>query len=336
MNLFSGDIYATKKWKSYYTIEPNEIKHKGATFGLFEEASIIGMLVDRDRGFINFFKDGNDMGQAYVDTRIKEMELHPFIQTGSRCTISIFHPSVYPLYGGIPEEPTPPPPVLQSNFLDTTVPEATLESIGPASPKKTANETPLERSGATPYLGLVRESLESAIDEGTLEETKIAMMEFSLEYMNERDIREMEKVLEEDHDAKPHDLRDSHRFSLEETLAGLAKNRDPEIQAKIRKSIKVRHHDVKLDAFVPHVKDVQANRTKYYRDGKAIFQRESETTILPNLSKCYDEDHDLTLQLSYDEFVRDMKPEDTIRPSEGSNQVQDKQIETLEKRAKDK
>lgn len=62
MNLFSGDIYATKKWKSYYTIEPNEIKHKGATFGLFEEASIIGMLVDRDRGFINFFKDGNDMG----------------------------------------------------------------------------------------------------------------------------------------------------------------------------------------------------------------------------------------------------------------------------------
>ena len=47
-------------------------------------------------------------------------------------------------------------------------------------------------------------------------------MEFSLEYMNERDIREMEKVLEEDYDARPHDLANSHRFSLEKTLAGLA------------------------------------------------------------------------------------------------------------------
>lgn len=62
MNLFSGDKYANKKWKTYYLIDPHETKHKAAQFGLFQEASIVGVLVDRDRGFINFFKDGNDLG----------------------------------------------------------------------------------------------------------------------------------------------------------------------------------------------------------------------------------------------------------------------------------
>jgi|APSaa5957512535_1039671.scaffolds.fasta_scaffold637613_1 hypothetical protein len=43
--------------------------------------------------------------------------------------------------------------------------------------------------------------MKSASEEGTLEETKIALMEFSLEYMNDRDIRAMERILEEDYDA---------------------------------------------------------------------------------------------------------------------------------------
>ena len=64
------------------------------------------MLIDRDRGIINFFKDGNDMGQAFVDPEIKKGEFFPFIQTQCPCQISIFHPFVYPAYRPpVPEEP---------------------------------------------------------------------------------------------------------------------------------------------------------------------------------------------------------------------------------------
>lgn len=62
MSLYSGDKYYNKKWKSYYEIDPEETKHKDASFGIYKESTIIGVLVDRDRGFINFFKDGNDLG----------------------------------------------------------------------------------------------------------------------------------------------------------------------------------------------------------------------------------------------------------------------------------
>jgi hypothetical protein len=56
--LATGDILGKRRWKDYYHIEPD----KQPKFGHFVEGSVIGMLIDRDRGIINFFKDGNDMG----------------------------------------------------------------------------------------------------------------------------------------------------------------------------------------------------------------------------------------------------------------------------------
>ena len=56
------------------------------------------MLIDRDRGIINFFINGNDLGQAFVDPMIKKGDYFPFVQTYCLCEISIFHPFVYPAY----------------------------------------------------------------------------------------------------------------------------------------------------------------------------------------------------------------------------------------------
>ena len=100
--LSTGDIFGKRKWKDYYSIEPN----KQPKYGHFVEGSVIGMLIDRDRGIINFFKDGNDLGQAFVDPMIKTGEFFPFIQTGCKCEISIFHPFVYPAYRApVPYDP---------------------------------------------------------------------------------------------------------------------------------------------------------------------------------------------------------------------------------------
>ena len=50
------------------------------------------------RGIIRFFKDGYDLGQAFVDTRLKFGDLYPFVETQEACEPSIFHPFVYPAY----------------------------------------------------------------------------------------------------------------------------------------------------------------------------------------------------------------------------------------------
>lgn len=56
--LATGDVFGKRRWKDYYLIEPN----KQPKFGHFVEGCVVGILIDRDRGVINFFKDGNDMG----------------------------------------------------------------------------------------------------------------------------------------------------------------------------------------------------------------------------------------------------------------------------------
>lgn len=103
INLSTGDRFGKRKWKDYYTIEPD----KNPKLGYFVEGSIIGMLIDRDRGIINYFKNGNDLGQAHIDPKIKTGDLYPFIQTYCICSVSQFHPMVYPAYR---------PPVPYSEF----------------------------------------------------------------------------------------------------------------------------------------------------------------------------------------------------------------------------
>ena len=66
------------------------------------------MLVDMDRGVINFFKDGVDLGPAFCQYSIKYGALFPFVQTNEPAELSIFHPVVYPAY----RAPLPPEEVM--------------------------------------------------------------------------------------------------------------------------------------------------------------------------------------------------------------------------------
>ncbi len=76
MNLGSGDKYSNKKWKHYYDIDEFDAEPK---FGFFQVGSIIGVLLDIDRGTLHFFKDGYDLGQAFTSPELKEGQFYPFI-----------------------------------------------------------------------------------------------------------------------------------------------------------------------------------------------------------------------------------------------------------------
>jgi len=71
--------------------------------------TIVGVLLDMDRGIINFYKDGNDLGPAFAEDELTEGGLYPIIQTKVKCDFSVFHPSVWPWVLNVPEEPVPPP-----------------------------------------------------------------------------------------------------------------------------------------------------------------------------------------------------------------------------------
>ena len=94
MNLATGDIMSNKKWKDYYQVD----RQPYPEFGYFQVGTILGMLVDMDRGVINFFKDGVDLGPAFCQYSIKYGALFPFVQTHEPAELSIFHPFVYPQY----------------------------------------------------------------------------------------------------------------------------------------------------------------------------------------------------------------------------------------------
>lgn len=97
INCQTGDKYTNRKWSDYYN--PEECTNgTGPKFGYFQVGTIIGILVDIDRGIVHFYKDGNDLGQAFVDKEVKRGYLFPFVQVQTRCKVSIFHPYVYPMY----------------------------------------------------------------------------------------------------------------------------------------------------------------------------------------------------------------------------------------------
>ena len=75
INLSTGDKFSDKRWTDYYPIELEE----NPAFGHFEEGSVIGMLLDADRGRINFFKDGEDLGDAFVSPELKKGKFYPFV-----------------------------------------------------------------------------------------------------------------------------------------------------------------------------------------------------------------------------------------------------------------
>ena len=108
LSLQSGDKFTAKHWSPYYAIEGPVSARKEPEFGLFVTGTIIGVLLDMDRGFIRFYKDGNDLGEAFASDELAEGGLHPIIQTKVECRFSVFHPSVWPWVLNVPVEPTPP------------------------------------------------------------------------------------------------------------------------------------------------------------------------------------------------------------------------------------
>jgi hypothetical protein len=92
--LATGDKFNNRKWKDYYQLDGQQ----EPMYGDFEVGSIVGVLVDVERGIISFFKDGFDLGQAFMHEDIKESFLYPFVQLQVECKMSIFHPFVYPEY----------------------------------------------------------------------------------------------------------------------------------------------------------------------------------------------------------------------------------------------
>jgi len=45
----------------------------------FQVGTVIGILVDLDRRTLHFYKDGVDLGQAFMNMNIKDGFLYPFI-----------------------------------------------------------------------------------------------------------------------------------------------------------------------------------------------------------------------------------------------------------------
>jgi hypothetical protein len=97
LTFYSGDKFTGKRWKNYY--DTDQYLKDPPKYGLFTAGTVVGLLIDLDRGIINFYKDGNDLGQAFVDENFKGMKLYPFVQMQvAGAQIHIFHPFVHPLY----------------------------------------------------------------------------------------------------------------------------------------------------------------------------------------------------------------------------------------------
>jgi len=86
-------------------------------FGLFEAGCVVGVLIDMDRGILSYYKDGNDLGPAFVAQEFKQTGLRPFIVTKCPCRLSLFHPFVFPWFVDVPVEPVrPEEPSRDSSF----------------------------------------------------------------------------------------------------------------------------------------------------------------------------------------------------------------------------
>jgi hypothetical protein len=57
INLATGDKLNNIKWRDYYNVDSENPK-----YGYFVEGCLIGILIDMDRGTMNFYKDGLDLG----------------------------------------------------------------------------------------------------------------------------------------------------------------------------------------------------------------------------------------------------------------------------------
>jgi hypothetical protein len=73
MNLNTGDKLSNKRWTSYYNLDKEDVNKENAEpfpcpkYGFFTQECVVGIAIDMDRGIMSFYKDGHDLGQAFVD-----------------------------------------------------------------------------------------------------------------------------------------------------------------------------------------------------------------------------------------------------------------------------
>ena len=99
LNLNTGDVYHNRKWREYLDLDEEVYKPKlkqRVKVNQITEGTILGCLLDMDRGLVNFYKNGKDLGQAFCQPSLQKGPFFPFIQAFQVCKLSIFHPSVYP------------------------------------------------------------------------------------------------------------------------------------------------------------------------------------------------------------------------------------------------
>lgn len=166
--LFSGDKITNKKWKNYYEMDMIDDNTAPPKHGLFAVGNIIGMLVDIDRGMINFYKDSNDLGQAFVDDQLREGQLFPFIQTQVECEIHIFHPWVFPDYK---------PPPTPGEILLERISKALVRMVKQAEKDERKRKRNLRNLGYDPEYEKKMEELDAEIqadlEEAALQESNL-------------------------------------------------------------------------------------------------------------------------------------------------------------------
>lgn len=118
ISLKSGDKLERKLWKQYYDMddqdedmyskgdskvwkekkgEKSDDEEEETPEKCFKEGTVVGLLVDQQRGMISYFKDGEDLGPAFISPDLKQYEVFPFIQIQQvSCEVQIFHPDVFP------------------------------------------------------------------------------------------------------------------------------------------------------------------------------------------------------------------------------------------------
>lgn len=222
MSLQTGDKFTRRKWKQYYEIDlENQVEPP--RYGLFEVGTVIGVLLDTDRGAMSFYKDGNDLGLAFLSDDLKNGEFLPFVRTQCQCKLSLFSPKQYPWVADVPVEPAPPAePTRDEEFLYSEMEEEQIQE----------DEAALEQIGMS--------------DDETVE----VLFRDSMEYIDSDEERRLDAVVDAEH-AQLYDMRHSNRFYLDRTKANVMPPRE---SVPHRASLRVRHRDLGLDAHTRQVK----------------------------------------------------------------------------------
>ena len=237
INCATGDKFTSRRWRDYYDLD-TEGPNKFPLYGEFEVGTIVGVLIDIERGTIHFYKDGNDLGQAFIQQEIKEGCLYPFVQLQVECKLSIFHPFVYPHYRApetIDYEQEAPQPVYEEEYQQR---DTMRYSEKPVSALKASKET--ERPQAPSMIESVKNFLgmgpEAAEEKKQEQSTRKSFKNKTVSF----DLTPDEQESVDDEELKRRMEQEKNSILSEMSLAQLQHESQ-------RKSIKVNNKEINLD-----------------------------------------------------------------------------------------